>query len=74
MAESVKSLLARGLGVAIVALAPHAAQAQAFPTKSVRMIVGFPAGSSSDSPMNADKFKKTSFGLYLNRLARSTRK
>src|SRR5476651_2258997 len=48
MIESVKPLLARVLGVAIAVLAPPAVFAQVFPTKSVRMIIGFPAGSSSD--------------------------
>ncbi len=47
MIKSALTLPARGLGVAIAA-APHAALAQAFPSKSVRMIIGFPAGSSSD--------------------------
>jgi tripartite-type tricarboxylate transporter receptor subunit TctC len=43
-----KPLLAWGLGVAIAAIAAQTALAQAFPTKSVRLIIGFPAGSSSD--------------------------
>ena len=47
MIKSALMLPALGLGVAIAA-APHAALAQAFPGKSVRMIIGFPAGSSSD--------------------------
>ena len=39
-------LLAAGLGLVVVA--PLCVQAQAFPGKPVRMIIGFPAGSSSD--------------------------
>jgi len=48
MNVSSKSLLVRGVGAAIAVMAPHAALAQAFPVKPVRMIIGFPAGSSSD--------------------------
>ena len=48
MIKSALPLLARGLAAVVAAAAPHAALAQAFPSKSVRMIIGFPAGSSSD--------------------------
>jgi tripartite-type tricarboxylate transporter receptor subunit TctC len=47
MLKSALTLPALYIGVAIAA-APHAALAQAFPAKPVRMIIGFPAGSSSD--------------------------
>ena len=40
-------LFAGGVGVLIATVSPWAG-AQAYPTKSVRMIIGFPAGSSSD--------------------------
>ncbi len=48
MIKWVKPLLACGLGIATAAMAPHVALAQAFPMKPVRLIIGFPAGSSSD--------------------------
>jgi tripartite-type tricarboxylate transporter receptor subunit TctC len=41
-------LMACGLGVIVALMAPQYARAQAFPAKPVRMIIGFPAGSSSD--------------------------
>jgi tripartite-type tricarboxylate transporter receptor subunit TctC len=41
-------LCALGLGFIAVTVASHEAGAQAFPVKPVRMIIGFPAGSSSD--------------------------
>ncbi|MEO8440893.1 MAG: tripartite tricarboxylate transporter substrate binding protein [Betaproteobacteria bacterium] len=41
-------LLARCLAVASTVVAPGAGLAQAFPAKPVRMVIGFPAGSSSD--------------------------
>jgi len=48
MIDFSKRRLARGLLVVIVAAVPGAAAAQAFPNKQLRMIIGFPAGSSSD--------------------------
>ncbi len=39
---------ARAVAATVVALLPAAAFAQAFPVKPVRMVIGFPAGSSSD--------------------------
>ena len=48
MIDFAKRRLARGLLVVIVAAVPGAAAAQAFPNKQLRMIIGFPAGSSSD--------------------------
>src|SRR3954471_7948347 len=36
------------LPLAAIVLSPGAGHAQAFPTKPVRMVIGFPAGSSSD--------------------------
>jgi tripartite-type tricarboxylate transporter receptor subunit TctC len=39
---------ARAVAATVAALLPAAAFAQAFPAKPVRMIIGFPAGSSSD--------------------------
>jgi tripartite-type tricarboxylate transporter receptor subunit TctC len=41
-------LCALGLGYIAVIVVPHVARAQSFPVKPVRMIIGFPAGSSSD--------------------------
>jgi tripartite-type tricarboxylate transporter receptor subunit TctC len=43
-----KPRLARGLLVVIAAVVPGVVAAQAFPNKQLRMIIGFPAGSSSD--------------------------
>jgi tripartite-type tricarboxylate transporter receptor subunit TctC len=40
--------LARAIAATAVALSPVAVLAQAFPAKPVRMVIGFPAGSSSD--------------------------
>lgn len=48
MIDFAKRRLARGLLVVIVAAVPGAAAAQVFPNKQLRMIIGFPAGSSSD--------------------------
>lgn len=48
MIDFAKRRLARGLLVVIVAAVPGAVVAQAFPNKQLRMIIGFPAGSSSD--------------------------
>lgn len=48
MIDFSKRRLARGLLVVIVAAVPGAVVAQAFPNKQLRMIIGFPAGSSSD--------------------------
>ncbi len=48
MISSASPLLARCLGIAIAAMATHDATAQTFPVKPVRLIIGFPAGSSSD--------------------------
>lgn len=48
MIESIKPLLACSLCIAIAAMTPHGAVAQTFPNKQLRMIIGFPAGSSSD--------------------------
>ncbi len=39
---------ARAVAATVAALLPAAAFAQAFPAKPVRMVIGFPAGSSSD--------------------------
>lgn len=48
MLESAMPRLARGLFVAVAVLAPGITAGQTFPSKQLRMIIGFPAGSSSD--------------------------
>src|SRR3954453_23949109 len=45
-----EGLVATGLAAAIVALAvPNEASAQSYPTKSVRIVIAFPAGGSIDT-------------------------
>jgi tripartite-type tricarboxylate transporter receptor subunit TctC len=48
MPESPKAHFARAVAATVAALSPLAALAQAFPAKPVHMVIGFPAGSSSD--------------------------
>ncbi|HEV7822544.1 MAG TPA: tripartite tricarboxylate transporter substrate-binding protein, partial [Burkholderiales bacterium] len=48
MPELPRLPLARAIAATAVALSPVAVLAQAFPAKPVRMVIGFPAGSSSD--------------------------
>ena len=43
-----RTFLHLAAGAAALPLAPHVAQAQAYPTRPVRIIIGFAAGSSND--------------------------
>jgi tripartite-type tricarboxylate transporter receptor subunit TctC len=44
----IRMLLGAAVAVVVATVLPAAVHAQAYPAKSVRMIIGFPAGSSSD--------------------------
>ena len=44
-----RTFLHLAAGAAALPLAPHVAQAQAYPTRPVRMIVGFAAGGGTDT-------------------------
>ena len=41
-------LLQLAVGVAALLAGPHIAQAQSYPTRTVRLVVGFPPGGSAD--------------------------